>query len=32
VTIVSGDVVNTLNQAELRRQQMIEFEHHLWTY
>ncbi len=32
VTIVSGDVVNTLNQAELRRQQMIEFEHHLWTF
>jgi len=32
VTVVSGDVVNTLNQAELRRQQMIEFEHHLWTY
>jgi hypothetical protein len=32
VTIVSGDVVSTLNQAELRRQQMIEFEHHLWTY
>ena len=32
VTIVSGDVSNTLNEAELRRQQMIEFEHHLWTY
>ncbi len=32
VTIVSGVVSNTLNEAELRRQQMIEFEHHLWTY
>ncbi len=32
VTIVSGNVVNSLNEAELRRQQMIEFEHHLWTY
>jgi hypothetical protein len=32
VTIVSGDVANTLNEAELRRQQMIEFEHHLWTF
>jgi hypothetical protein len=32
VTIVSGDVVETLSQAEMRRQQMIEFEHHLWTF
>lgn len=32
VTVVSGEESRTLNEAELRRQQMIEFEHHLWTY
>lgn len=32
VTVVSGDESRTLNEAELRRQQMIEFEHHLWTF
>lgn len=32
VTIVSGDEATTLNQSELRRQQMIEFEHNLWTF
>ncbi len=32
VTVVSGEESRTLNEAELRRQQIIEFEHHLWTY
>lgn len=32
VTIVSGEESRTLNEAELRRQQMVEFEHHLWTF
>ncbi|MDW8134993.1 MAG: hypothetical protein RMJ66_08025 [Bacteroidia bacterium] len=32
VTILSGEESRTLNEAELRRQQMIEFEHHLWTF
>lgn len=32
LTLVSGETINTLREAELRRQQMIEFEHHLWTY
>ncbi|MCX7605678.1 MAG: hypothetical protein N2170_00225 [Bacteroidia bacterium] len=32
VTVVSGEESRTLNEAELRRQQMIEFEHHLWTF
>ncbi|MCS6790143.1 MAG: hypothetical protein NZ580_04100 [Bacteroidia bacterium] len=32
VTFVSGEVVRSLQEAETRRQQMIEFEHHLWTY
>lgn len=32
VTYVSGETVRTLQEAEIRRQQMIEFEHHLWTY
>ncbi len=32
VTVVSGDEARTLNQSEFRRQQMIEFEHNLWTF
>ncbi|MCX7764440.1 MAG: hypothetical protein N2253_06075 [Bacteroidia bacterium] len=32
VTVVSGEESRTLNEAELRRQQMVEFEHHLWTF
>ncbi|MEN3041073.1 MAG: hypothetical protein ABDH66_06010 [Bacteroidia bacterium] len=32
VTVVSGEESRTLDEAELRRQQMIEFEHHLWTF
>jgi hypothetical protein len=32
VARVSGDEPKTLIESELRRQQMIEFEHHLWTY
>ncbi|GIV23935.1 MAG: hypothetical protein N3A68_05315 [Bacteroidia bacterium] len=32
VTIVSGEESRTLNEAERRRQQMIEFEHNLWTF
>ncbi|MCX8112550.1 MAG: hypothetical protein N3E49_05060 [Bacteroidia bacterium] len=32
VTVVSGEESRTLNEAELRRQQIIEFEHHLWTF
>ncbi len=32
VTVVSGEESRTLNEAELRRQQMIEFEHNLWTF
>jgi hypothetical protein len=26
------DVVNTLAESELRKKQMVEFEHHLWSY
>lgn len=29
---VSGDGVKTLQEAEARRQKLIEFEHHLWSY
>ncbi|MGQ9863241.1 MAG: hypothetical protein ACUVRD_01985 [Bacteroidia bacterium] len=32
VTVLSGETIMSLNEAELRRQQMIEFEHHLWTF
>lgn len=32
VTVVSGDEVRTLDEAELRRTQMVEFEHNLWTF
>lgn len=29
---VSGDGVNSLQEAERRRQKLVEFEHHLWSY
>lgn len=29
---VGGEPVRTLQEAERRRQEMIEFEHHLWSY
>jgi len=29
---VSGDGVNSLQEAEQRRQKLVEFEHHLWSY
>lgn len=29
---VSGNGVNNLQEAESRRQQLVEFEHHLWSY
>ncbi len=32
ITDVSGVGVRTLDEAELRRQQIVEFEHHLWSY
>ncbi len=32
VTVVSGEEVRTLDEAELRRTQMVEFEHNLWTF
>lgn len=32
ITDVSGVGVRTLDEAEKRRQQIVEFEHHLWSY
>lgn len=32
ITEVSGVGVNTLDEAEQRRHQIVEFEHHLWSY
>ena len=32
ITEVSGVGVSTLDEAEQRRQQIVEFEHHLWSY
>ncbi len=32
ITEVSGMGVRTLPEAEYRRQQLVEFEHHLWSY
>lgn len=29
---VSGNGVNSLDEAEHRREQLVEFEHHLWSY
>jgi len=29
---VSSDRVNTLQEADFRRQQLVEFEHNLWSY
>ncbi|MDP5169560.1 MAG: hypothetical protein NWR72_04895 [Bacteroidia bacterium] len=29
---VSGEGVNSLPESEARRQQLVEFEHHLWSY
>ncbi|MEL6631232.1 MAG: hypothetical protein AAFQ83_07190 [Bacteroidota bacterium] len=29
---ISGQGMRTLNEAEYRRQTLIEFEHHLWSY
>lgn len=32
ITDVSGVGVRTLEESESRRQQLVEFEHHLWSY
>lgn len=32
ITDVSGVGVRTLDEAEKRREQIVEFEHHLWSY
>lgn len=32
VTSVSGKGVRTLEEADFRRNQMLDFEHHLWSY
>lgn len=32
ITIVSGRGVRTLQEADFRRNQLVEFEHHLWCY
>jgi hypothetical protein len=29
---ISGVGINSLDEAEYRRQQLVEFEHHLWSY
>lgn len=29
---VGGEPIRTLAEAEIRRQELIEFEHHLWSY
>jgi len=29
---LSGEGIVTLDEAEYRRQQLVEFEHHLWSY
>ncbi len=29
---VSGEGIRTLDEAEYRRQKLVEFEHHLWSY
>lgn len=32
ITEISGEGLRTLQEAEYRRQKMVEFEHHLWSY
>ena len=32
ITEVSGDGMQNLAEAEYRRQKLVEFEHHLWSY
>ncbi len=32
MTVVSGTGIRTLEEAEYRRQKMVEYEHHLWSY
>lgn len=32
MTDISGEGLRTLQEAEYRRQKMVEFEHHLWSY
>lgn len=32
ITNISGEGLRTLQEAEYRRQKMVEFEHHLWSY
>jgi hypothetical protein len=29
---ISGEGIQSLSEAEYRRQQLVEFEHHLWSY
>ena len=32
ITDISGEGLRSLQEAEYRRQKMVEFEHHLWSY